>query len=225
MFKPTYSAIWFGKKREIEILHIVRVHFETILATVAAMRDLVYAVCVEDFVKVDKIFKLIFEREREADNVKEKIMDELAKGPFHPMDRGELINLILTADDLAANAKSAGRKLSIAKPINIPSEVKDGLKLVSDLVFKITEKLRDNFVVLINDPKKAVEVADEVERLEEEIDDRRVELIINILHWGDGAAKVSHWLMVKEAVENMEEVADKAEDTADVIREIAISRL
>jgi len=203
----------------------VHVHFESILSVVAALRDLVHAACEENFEKIDEIFKLIFEREREADNVKESILNELAKGPFHPIDREDLIQLVLTADDIASNAKSAGRKISLANPFKLPENVKEGLKEVSDLVYQITYKLKENFEILIQDPKKAIEVADKVERLEEKIDDRRVKLIVDILKWGDTLNKVSSWLMIKEAVENMEMIADKAEDTADVIRAISIIRI
>jgi len=65
-FKPTYSAIWFGRKRELEVLNIVKVHFECIVSTVSALRDLVYAVCDGNFDEADRIFKIIFQRERDA---------------------------------------------------------------------------------------------------------------------------------------------------------------
>lgn len=224
-FKPTYPAIWFGRKRELEVLNLVRVHFEYILSTVLALRDLVYNVCDGDFDKADKVFGVIFQREREADDVKEKILDELSKGPFHPADKGEIMNLILTADDLASNAKSAGRKFCMARGVDLPNDVKDGLRGVADLTFNITLKLKDTFNMLTEDPRKAVGMAEEVERLEETIDDRRVELILLILKWGESYPKMSRWLMIKEAVENMEAIADRAEDTADVIRMISVSRL
>ncbi|MEM3615209.1 MAG: DUF47 family protein [Candidatus Methanomethylicia archaeon] len=224
-FKPTYPAIWFGRKRELEVLNLVRVHFEYILSTVSALRDLVYNVCDGDFDKADKVFEVIFQREREADDVKEKILDELSKGPFHPADKGEIMNLILTADDLASNAKSAGRKFCMARGVDLPNDVKDGLRGLADLTFNITLKLKDTFNTLTEDPRKAIGMAEEVERLEETIDDRRVELILLILKWGEGYPKMSRWLMIKEAVENMEAIADRAEDTADVIRMISVSRL
>ncbi len=65
-------------------------------------------------------------------------------------------------------------------------------------------------------------VTNEVERMEEEIDDFRVSLVEKILKFGDTAKSISAWLMLKEAVENMEDVADRSEDVADVIRSIAI---
>ncbi|MCS7385377.1 MAG: DUF47 family protein [archaeon GB-1867-005] len=222
MFKSTYSAFWFGKKREIEILNICRVHLETILSVISATRDLVYAVCDGEYDKACEIFKLVFDREREADDVKERILDELSKGPFHPIDREEIIHLVLTADDLAANAKSAGRKLCLAKPEDMPECVKVQLKKMADMVYDIGCKLKEAFTTLIENPRKAIDVAEAVERLEEAIDEHRVDLLIKILKWGDEAKKISHWLMVKEAVENLEMVADKAEDTADVIRAISI---
>lgn len=224
-FKPTYPAIWFGRKRELEVLNIVRVHFEYILSTVSALRDLIYAFCDGNFDKVDNIFKIIFQRERDADDVKEKILDELSKGPFHPSDKEEIMHLILTADDIASNAKSAGRKISMAKNVVLPKGISDGLKVLADLSFNITLKLRDAFNTLVENPRKAIDVAEEVERLEEEIDDRRVELIALILEWGENYPKISRWLMIKEAVENIEAAADRAEDTADVIRMISVSRV
>jgi uncharacterized protein Yka (UPF0111/DUF47 family) len=84
------------------------------VSTVSALRDLVYAVCDGNFDEADRIFKIIFQRERDADDVKEKILDELSKGPFHPADKEEILHLILTADDIASNAKSAGRKFCMA---------------------------------------------------------------------------------------------------------------
>lgn len=223
-FKPTYTALWFGRKREIEIFNICRVHMETIVSVVAAMRDLVHLMCEGEFDRACELFKVVFDRERDADDVKERILDELSKGPFHPIDREDIIHLVLTADDLAANAKSASRKLCLVKPSDMPDDVKRDLKKMADMVYEIAVKLKDAFNILIENPKKAIEAAEEVERLEERIDDHRVDLLAEILRWADVAEKVSHWLLVKEAVENMEMIADKAEDTADVIRVISIIR-
>lgn len=224
-FKPTYPAIWFGRKRELEVLSIVRVHLEHIISIASALKDLVYAFCSREFEKVDDVFKVIFLRERMADDVKEKILYELSKGPFHPSDKEDIMNFILITDDIASNVKSAGRKLSMAKGVDIPSNIDSGLKLLADLLFNITLKLKDAFNTLMEHPNKAIEAAESVERLEEEIDDRRVELIMLILQWGETYPKISRWLMIKEAVENIEAAADKAEDAADVIRMISISRV
>jgi len=77
-------------------------------------------------------------------------------------------------------------------------------------------------VKLLDDPEAAINVTHEVERMEEEIDEYRVALIENILEYGDEVKSIAAWLMLKEAVENMENIADRSEDVADVIRSIAI---
>jgi len=128
----------------------------------------------------------------------------------------------LTADDVAANAKSAARKIGGSSSKSLPSEIKEGLKALADMDLKIAEKMRDAFMQLLEDPDLAIEVTHEVEKMEEEIDDYRVALVEKILRYGDKAKSISSWLMLKEAVENMEDVSDRSEDVADVIRSIAI---
>jgi uncharacterized protein Yka (UPF0111/DUF47 family) len=76
---------------------------------------------------------------------------------------------------------------------------------------------------LMIDLEKAIEETNKVERMEEAIDEFREDLISLILKWADQMNFVSHWLMVKEAVENMEQMADSMEDTADIIRGLAVS--
>jgi uncharacterized protein Yka (UPF0111/DUF47 family) len=43
-----------------------------------------------------------------------------------------------------------------------------------------------------------------------------------VLKCGDEVKSLGPWLMLLNAIENMEEVADRSEDVADVIRSIAI---
>jgi len=76
---------------------------------------------------------------------------------------------------------------------------------------------------LISGSKKVLKLADTVERKEEEIDEFRHGLIAKILSWGDSAKRLSNVIMLKEAIENIENASDKGEDVADLIRSIAIT--
>jgi len=171
---------------------------------------------------VKRDFEMVFKQERYADNLKREILEKLSRGPFHPITREEVVRVVLTADDVAANAKSAARKISASSPKDLPDEIKDGLRSLADMDVKIAEKMREAFIKLLEDPAVAIEVTNEVERMEEEIDDYRVALTENILKYGDKVKSIAAWLMLKEAVENMENIADRSEDVADVIRSIAI---
>lgn len=222
MFKSGHISVWLSRKKEREILGECKLHADAIVATVAEMKKVVYSFCEDDLEGVKRNFGMVFKQERDADNLKREILDKLSTGPFHPITREEVIRVVLTADDVAANAKSAARKISASSSRILPDEIKDGLRGLADMDVRIAEKMRKAFIKLLEDPRAAIEVTNEVERMEEEIDDFRVSLVEKILKFGDTAKSISAWLMLKEAVENMEDVADRSEDVADVIRSIAI---
>ncbi len=174
----------------------------------------------ESLEDASRCYEEIFRLEREADDEKEKIISEVSKGPFHPLDREDIIRLVLSMDDIAANLKSASRKLLYSDPREAPDEVKKGLVELAKLLEEIVSKLGETLDALIGGSKETLKLADLVERKEEEIDEFRHELIAKILEWGDSAEKLSRVLIVKEAVENIEAASDKAEDVADVVRSI-----
>ena len=84
-------------------------------------------------------------------------------------------------------------------------------------------KLGEALDALISGSKKVLKLADAVERKEEEIDEFRHDLIAKILSWGDSTKNFSNVIMLKEAIENIENASDKGEDVADLIRAIAIT--
>ncbi|RLG08171.1 MAG: hypothetical protein DRN64_05185 [Thaumarchaeota archaeon] len=170
--------------------------------------------------EASKCYEEIFKLEREADDEKERIISEVSRGPFHPLDREDIIRLVLSMDDIAANLKSASRKLLYSNPSEAPDEVKKGLIELTKLLEEIVSRLGETLDALISGSKETLKLADLVERKEEEIDEFRHELIAKILEWGDSAKRLSRVLIVKEAVENIEAASDKAEDVADVIRSI-----
>lgn len=167
-----------------------------------------------------KQYDEIFTIEREADDVKEEIIMEVSRGPFHPIDREDIVRLVMTIDDIAANIKSASRKMLYSNPEKIPNDVRNDFLKLGDMVVEIVSRLGEALKALVEGSKDALKLADNVERKEEEIDDFRVDLIAKILRWGDESREISSLLMFKEAVENMENASDKAEEVADIIRGI-----
>jgi uncharacterized protein Yka (UPF0111/DUF47 family) len=128
----------------------------------------------------------------------------------------------LTADDIAENAKSCARKLRLTSNENLTNNIKINIKEMANRCVEIVEKVIQAFIALSEDVNVAIKEADEVELLEESIDEFRIGLIKLVLKYGDETEKIGSWLMLLNAIENMEEVADHSEDVADVIRSIAI---
>jgi predicted phosphate transport protein (TIGR00153 family) len=216
-------GIWLGKEKEKEILKLCAEHFERIIETVEGMRNSVIAFHEGDVPRAIKLAKDSSNSEKGADDIKKKILDDLGKGMFHPIDRDEILRLVLEVDGIASNAKA-----SVGKLVMIPREMMPGSltgKLV-EMVEKLvsTVKLMGKaFTALIDGSIDVFDLCQEVENFEEEIDDFRKDLIReHFLPWCQEPNRAGLCIILKEAIDNMENVADQAEDVADVIRSIAI---
>jgi len=218
--------LWMGEARERKILDICDSHIKKIAETVIAMSKAVRGFCDLDMKKVDDEFKEVFKDERAADELKRKILEELAVGIFHPIHRDEIIRLTMTADEVAANAKAAARRLHYLNPKKLHENLKAALRKFSKDSEDIANKTYEAFVALTKDSKTAVVLSHEVERLEEKIDDLRAdELTPELLVWYKKIKDIGPSIVLKEITDNMESVADLCEDVSDIIRSIAISHV
>ena len=214
--------MWLSRRKERKILDLCKAHLDKIVETVRGMKHVVYAFCDNDFETLEENFKITFDSEREADDIKHAILRDVSTGPLHPIDRGEVIRLVLTADDIAENAKSGARKLRLASAEHLTQEIKDNLKMLADQCVDIVEHVRAALDKLGENLKEAIDMAYQIEILEEGIDEFRLGLLKLVLKYADEGAKFGTWFMLINAIENMEEVADRSEDVGDVIRSIAI---
>jgi len=217
-------GVWLGRQAEKEVIGACEAHLEKIFVIVDKFQEFTNNYCNNDVEEAQYKAKEIVTLEREADTIKEGIIDNLMKSTLHPMDQDEIIRLVLTSDDIAAQLKSATRKLLYTHPKEIPVNIKQGLKDLVNTLVDESGALKETIDALVKNRDGVKDKAEKTERLEETIDDLRVDLLAQILKWGDISEHVSDWIMMKEAVENIEMASDKIEDTADVLRAIAILR-
>jgi hypothetical protein len=213
-----------GRQAEKEVIGACEAHLNKIFVIVDKFQEFINNYCDGDVEEARYKAKDIVTLEREADSIKEGIIDNLMKSTLHPMDQDEIIRLVLTSDDIAAQLKSTTRKLLYTHPNEIPVNIKMGLKDLVNTLVEESGALRETIDALVKNRDDVKDKAEKTERLEETIDDLRVDLLAQILKWGDISEHVSDWIMMKEAVENVEMASDKIEDTADVLRAIAILR-
>jgi len=214
---------WLGWKREREVYKICKKHLDKVLEVVDSLGDLLNVFKDNRLDDVKRIFQIIFDLEREADKIKEEIILELSRGPFHPMDREDIMRLILTADDIASYAKAAARKLTYVDSGLVPKDIREDMVKMGRMAMREMMYLKNALDYLMKDLKKTMEETNKVERMEEAIDEFREMLISQVLAWADKVDFVSHWLMIKEAIENIEMMSDSIEDTGDILRGLAVS--
>jgi len=219
-----HIGIWLGRREEKEIIAACGKHLEKISEIVGKFKVFIDAFCDGDTERAKALAKEIVDLEREADGIKEGIMDNLMESSFHPMDQDEIIRLVTTSDDIAAHIKSATRKMSYTHTEDIPESIKAELKELVNTLVEENAALTETVEALSRNRGSVTEKAEKTERLEEKVDDLRLNFVAHILKWGDRAPHVSDWLMIKEVAENIESASDKIEDTADVLRSIVILR-
>ncbi len=185
MFRDSNIILWLSRREEKEILALCQTHLDKVVDTVEEMRAVVHAFCNDDFNTLEEHYKRAFDNERAADDVKHSILQDVSTGPLHPIDREEVIRLVLTADDIAENAKSGARKLRLASAKSLTDQMNNGLREMADLCVEVAQSVRTAFETLQGDPKAAIEATNQVEILEESMDEFRLALVKNVLSCKD----------------------------------------
>lgn len=220
------TLAWLGKHKERRALDLCKEHMDEIVDTVEAMRVAVHSFS-ENSDSIDEDAKRVVDSERDADEKKAEVLDELSKGNFPPLSREMIIRLVMTMDDIAENARATATKLTFLNPEDVGDEVKEGLKEVSDFAKEAVDYLEKAFSVLLyENPEEGIERTGKVEKMEEKVDHFRARrLLPEIVNWADSCEKSGTAGLLKEIEANIEEVVDQTENSADVIREIAIGSI
>jgi len=215
---------WIGRRKQRAIIAMCMEHIDKIIETIDSLKEMLEQYDRGEYEKAMVSYEKVFKKERKADDIKRKIIAELSKGVFHPIDREDLIRLTLTLDDIAAYVKAAGRRLVITEPMNIPKNIFNVMKTMTSKVKDATVLIKNAVMELYENPRKALDIANDIERIEEEVDDIRIMGLEETLKWCQTVDIVS-CMTVKETIDSLENAADKCEDVADVIRSIALLTL
>lgn len=215
---------WLGRRVEAEVLEIALKHARKVVEAAAAAEKLFREYASGNAPASEAARAEVFRAESEADDVKREAIRLMSEGLIHPIDREELIRLILTVDDVAAYLKGAARRAGMVGPELIDEGVRALAAEMASRVRAQAEKLYTAVEVIRRDPKKALTLADEVERIEEEVDEVRAQALAKVLEFCDRCERMSACIIAKEIVDSIENASDRCEDSADVIRSIALMR-
>ncbi len=215
---------WISRRREEAILEAELSHLNSILEVARNALKTVEAAQQGDVGGVEESYRRVKEAERSADKLKDEIIEKLSMGMFHPIDREELLRLVLVSDDIADHLNAGTRRLLLAAKAGVtpPEEVTGRMKRIAEIAVESVEKLVEAVKMVRREPKKAVDLARTVERLEEEADEERSQAEEALIKWCDTQGRPGSCIALFNALESLETATDKCEDTADVIRSIAI---
>ncbi len=212
-----------GRKLE-EIVNKAVSHLKSIKTEVGLLQKMVESLSEKGIVDVGKFFEEINKYEHEADRIKRDVMKELRMGYLHPLDREDILRLVMEADDIAAYTKATARRLMILYNLgfSIPEDVMGFLQSIVDKTYESIRQLHNALKSLTESVDKTLSYIEEVEKLEEEIDEERMKALESL--YKKCIDKIdAKCILVKEIIDDAENISDKCEDTGDVLRIIAVS--
>ncbi len=215
---------WLGGRKLDEVITKSLTHLELVIETVKKLNQLIDSIATEKISILKDIYNQVVDYERKADSIKRDILESLRGAFIHPLDREDLLRLILTADDIAAYCKASARQLVTFYDIgmNIPENILDILVKISKKTVEAGEKLLESIKCLGTNPNKTISLTHEIEKIEEEIDELRMEALEHTYRICLNNFRLDCILLIN-IIDNLEAISDKIEDTSDVIRLIALS--
>jgi predicted phosphate transport protein (TIGR00153 family) len=212
---------WFGDKRNETVLTMVRDHLELTTQAVIGLFNMVSS-SFENNAETSEYYQKIAQYEMQADDLRRDMINELSKRDLFPTEREDLMELVRAVDWVADWAREAGRILTIIpfekSPIELKIAAQNMCKANNDCVLILKKSIE----ALIEVPLESLEFANEVELLEEDIDELYDVARKHLASLEFPEFTVGSLILLNEFLDAIEMVADWCENTADVVRAIAV---
>lgn len=213
---------WFEKRREERAIKMIRQHLALVVSIVEDLETAIQAVMDGKRDKMREAVTRIAKNEEAADKLRRKIMDELSHGELSPIDREDLMKIVKGVDMVADWSHESARLLAVIPMDEISEPIKQACNKMMEGVKKCVYALRKCINSMMENPKEALNAADEVEREEENVDDLHRDSRKALLNEREIRASVA--VMLNELYEALEMISDWCEDTCDQVRIIMIRR-
>jgi len=213
---------WFAPKRGEEILSMMERHLELTKSAVQDLYTMVEAAadCRQD--ECEMAFANVSRWESEADTLRRDMVEALTKSEMFPEERDDMMELVRAVDWIADSSKEAGRVLNILKFDKAPTEMKVSALNMCKANRDCVSILADCIKVLPKDSKEAINLGNEVELLEEDIDELYSVARRDLANLEFPGFNTGSMILLSEFLSALENLADWCENTADIVRAVAV---
>ena len=220
--KPLES--WLKTRRKVQAISMILDHSKaTVMAIEQLERCVNYALAGkrEDLMRSFEILQL---KEKEADLLKRRIIGELAKGDLPVSEREDLMRLAREIDNVIDWINETGRILVEFNLKDMPDDIKKTTTEMIHVIKSCVIRLDDCIEKLTNrEFQDALKAADEVERLEEQMDALYQRARRSLSTLTTGTVEIGQAILLSEFMDALETIADRCEDTCDEVRVIAVT--
>ena len=159
--------------------------------------------------------------EEEVENLRRKITREVAEIGSLMANREDILRTAYIIDDIAGYISGVAFRLANMKPATLKKasfddDLKQLVGMVVDTIFKLNEMGR----ALSINPANAIDLAQDVQKLERQVDAKYRAVIIKALN---EISATKDLLLLKDAVEGIEGIVDKCQEASDSFTILALS--
>lgn len=212
---------WFGDRRNLTIINMVQQHLELTKNAVEELYNMVNASFYGDSDK-KKLYDKISILEKRADQIRRDMVNRLAERDIFPTEREDLMELVRAVDWIADWSREAGRILMILSIEKLPSELKTSISNMCKTNVSCVIALISSIKMLTKDSLKAIDLSNNVEMLEEEIDELYGNCRSVLVDLDYPNYRVVELILLNEFLDSIEMIADWCENTADIVRAVAV---
>jgi predicted phosphate transport protein (TIGR00153 family) len=214
---------WFAKRRKFKVLELADRQMTLAIDTVLDLEKSINAALKGNKKKASESIRSLATREHEIDELRRTVFEQLTRGSLPSKDREDIMHLVKRLDEMADHVKDASRAVSVLLEAKIVKEMWQQFAATAKDLVNCATTLRDAIEKLGTDPSEAMELAKQIDVIENRVDEKYVESNAMLLKYTN-EMDTATILLLKDLIEEMEHVADACDDTADYVRILTVSR-
>lgn len=211
-------------RRTVKAMSLVVEHSKMTTLAVELLSKCIRAAVEGRKEELERNFIALEEKEKEADVLRRRIIEELARGELPVDERVGLMRLSRQIDWITDWAHEASRILVGFDLSQMPKRVQDVVLEMCSTVADCTLRVTDCVQKLVDGAMEdALRAADEVERLEEKVDKLYQGAHSNLKDIQTNGIRVGAIILLSQFTEAIENIADRCEDSCDQVRVMAVT--
>jgi len=214
---------WFARRRKSKVLDMAYRQMTLAIDTVTDLRKAIIAASKGDVNETKSCVERLFVVEREIDDLRRTVFEELTRGSLPSKDREDIMHLVKRLDTMADFVKDSARTLLIVMQAEIPKEIWNLFVEVAKDLVECSAALRKSIEKLETDLAEARALSEKVDQVESRVDEKYLKMKGLLLKHGR-TIDPAVLLMLRDLIESMEQVADGCDDTADYVRILTVAR-
>jgi uncharacterized protein Yka (UPF0111/DUF47 family) len=215
---------WFETRRESVIVKKTREHIGRVVETATEFNNAMSCLCIDDKVCTKKSVERLQISEKEADDIEDRVFEELSRGELPYREREDLMHLIKRSDLIADWIKEASRDMSILVDANIemPKDISEVLREMSDKLSKACKALKQMMDNFGKDNEAVAKYESEVDILEHEMDDTYFKIKRRFISSTLDAKSI---IIINDLLHAIENAADNCKNTAGMIHALVVASI